>query len=166
MKQRSTEDEMTGNRKDKKIKRKKHNYDRNKKSETEWNTQSRKRNKRLIARRRKRRKGFERARAKENIGGKGDARSRKNKGVEMREGRTATRGKRGKGSGRERLTAKRGWRFYSDGGWFWRLVTAVGCRKRADDAEGKRTRKPPRGLKPVSPCFSPIESIKEEKLPG
>lgn len=75
---RSTEDEMTGNRKDKKIKRKKHNYDRNKKSGTEWNTQSRKRNKRLIARRRKRRKGF--ARAKENIGGKGDAKQKEQRG--------------------------------------------------------------------------------------
>lgn len=67
MKQRCTEDEMTGNRK--LIKRKKHNYDENKKSGTKWNTQTRKRNKRLIARRRKRRKGL---RAKENIGGKGD----------------------------------------------------------------------------------------------
>lgn len=55
--------------------------------------------------------------------------SRKNKETETREGITTTRGKRGKGMG-ERLTAKRGWRFYSEGGWFWRLVTAVGCRKR------------------------------------
>jgi len=42
----------------------------------------------------------------------------------------------------ERLTAKRGWRFYSEGGWFWRLVTAVGCRKRGwrGGEEGKNPR--------------------------
>lgn len=49
MKQRCIEDEMIGNRKVIK-KKKKHNYDKNKKSETEWNTQARKRNKRLIVR--------------------------------------------------------------------------------------------------------------------
>lgn len=58
---------MTENKKV--IKRKKHNYDENKKSGTEWNTQIKKCNKRLIARRRKRPKGLH---AKENIGGKGD----------------------------------------------------------------------------------------------
>lgn len=66
---------MTGNRK--MIKRKKHNYSENKKSGTEWNIQTRKRNKRLIARRRKRRKGL---RTKENIGGKGDDKQKEQRG--------------------------------------------------------------------------------------
>jgi len=73
--------------------------------------------------------------------------------------------------------------FGTNGGWFWRLVTAVGCRERGrreprgrrrrrregdggGRARAEQGRKAPRGLKPVSPCFSPIESIKEEKLPG
>lgn len=59
------------------MKRKKHNYNKNKKSRTEWNTQFRKCNKRLIARRRKRRKGL---RAKENIGGKGDDKRKEQRG--------------------------------------------------------------------------------------
>lgn len=67
--------------------------------------------------------------------------SRKNKGVEMREGITATRGKRGKGTG-ERLTAKRGVgvsirKGVGSGVSLQRL--AVGS---ADDAEGKRTKTP------------------------
>lgn len=86
-------------------------------------------NKSLIARRRERRRKEERVCAWRKTLEEKEAISGKNKGVEMREGITATRGKRGKGTG-ERLTAKRGWRFYSEGGWFWRLVTAVGCRKR------------------------------------
>lgn len=69
------------------------------------------------------------ARARRKTSKEKETISRKNKGVETRGGITAMRGKWGKGTG-ERLTAKRGWRFYSEGGWFWRLVTAVGCRKR------------------------------------
>jgi len=87
-------------------------------------------------------------------------------------------GERGKGTG-ERLTAKRGWRFCSEptgvgsGVSLQRLAvgSADGGSRGGEGDGGGRARaeqgwKAPRGLKPVSPCFSPIESIKEEKLPG
>lgn len=128
----------------------------------EWNTQTRKRarNERLIARRRKRRKGL---RAKENIGGKGDDKQKEQRG------RNAGRDNRDEGISEEKerreTNHEEGLAFLFGRG----LVLASrysGWLSEARMTRRGRGRKPPRGLKPVSPCFSPIESIKEEKLPG
>jgi len=104
-------------------------------------------------------------------GGKGVGAEGRRKRVDNRD----ESGERGKGTG-ERLTAKRGWRFCSEptgvgsGVSLQRLaVGSAGAGGEGDGGGRARTeqgRKAPRGLKPVSPCFSPIESIKEEKLPG